>query len=354
MLRALTLALLVLHGAAAADASGTGFFVSADGLLVTNNHVIDGAARLNVQMADGSVRHAVPLVVDRSNDLAVLQVQGVQRQPFLQVRHSNTVLRGTEVFTIGFPLVSIQGSEPKVTHGIVSSLSGLADDPTMFQVSVPLQAGNSGGPLLALDGFVVGVVTAKLDAFKVQRATGDVPQNVNYAVKSAYLLELFGSRAVSGRVRHQAGPASPSSLSDVVRRAEPAVVLVRATVERAPEKVAAASLPGAPGQIESPAPETEPLDSYQFHGISFRLLDAYLEVRSVPPRSNSLQSTLRTGDRLLECVKYPAARIYRVDDIGKCRADFEVNKEKAGDMYILKVLRLGEPMVASIIVKKRF
>lgn len=82
--------------------------------------------------------------------------------------------------------------------------------------------------------------------------------------------------------------------------------------------------------------------------------DANPEVRSVPPRSESLQSTLRPGDRVLECAKRPADRIRRVDDINRCRADFKLGKEKAGDVYMLKVRRLGEPTIASIIVKRGF
>ncbi len=303
----LALCLVTLHRVAFADAIGTGFFVSADGLLVTNNHVIADANELRVQMRDGSERLAHPVVVDRSNDLAVLKVKGVQGQAFLQVRHSRTVVTGTEVFTIGFPLVSIQGSEPKITHGIVSSLSGLADDPTTYQISVPLQAGNSGGPLVALDGSVVGVVTAKLDVAKVQRVTGDVPQNVNYALKSAYLLELFGSRSVAGRVR-PSGTLGPSlHLAEVVKRTEPAVARVLA-LGGTKDSAVASSHSASPSPSEQPPQLQENGEAHEFSEVKFAIRDAYLEVLSLPRRTEVVKTTLKPGDRSQFQFRYESER----------------------------------------------
>lgn len=328
-----------------ANSSGTGFFISTDGLLVTNFHVIEGATEIRVKMPNGEFRPASSITIDRANDLAILQVQDIKHQAHLILRHSAAMARGADVFTVGFPLVSIQGAEPKVTNGIVSSLTGFADEPTMFQVSVPLQAGNSGGPLVAMDGSVVGVVSAKLDAIKVQRATGDIPQNVSYAIKSAYLLEMLSARAIVGRVRTASGPLLPLVLADAVRKVEPAVVLILASSQGGASAVPAAP---APPPSEAPPPASKARANI-FGGVSFELVDGYLEVSSVARRTEKFRTTLRLGDRLLECATYARPRIYAVDDIKNCQGTQSPVKVSA-DTYMIKVLRLGEQIVASIIL----
>ena len=100
---------------------------------------------------------------------------------------------GEQVFTVGYPHPDMMGAEAKLTQGIVNARTGLGGDPRMYQISVPMQAGNSGGPLLNMNGEVVGVVVAKMSAVKVFEWTGDLPQNVNYAVKAGYVRMLLSS-----------------------------------------------------------------------------------------------------------------------------------------------------------------
>jgi S1-C subfamily serine protease len=98
---------------------------------------------------------------------------------------------GERVVAIGFPLADFMGSKAKLTSGDVSSLSGIADDPRAFQVSAPIQPGNSGGPLLNSSGQAVGIVTAKLNWLSVAKASGAIPEGVAYAVKVAYLRPML-------------------------------------------------------------------------------------------------------------------------------------------------------------------
>jgi S1-C subfamily serine protease len=95
------------------------------------------------------------------------------------------------VFALGFPLTNIQGQEQKATFGHVNALSGIKGDIRLFQVDVPIQPGNSGGPLLTAEGLVVGVVTATLNPLFTLKSAGAIPQGVNYAVKSDYILPLL-------------------------------------------------------------------------------------------------------------------------------------------------------------------
>ena len=131
---------------------------------------------------------------------------------------------GQGVATIGFPNVGIQGFSPKLTRGEISSLNGIGDDPRSWQISAPVQHGNSGGPLLDENGNLIGVVLAKL-GLKATEATGDIPQNVGYAVKSAYALALLEPYLESSAPEPNA-PGRKPSFEDMVARAQQSVVLI--------------------------------------------------------------------------------------------------------------------------------
>jgi S1-C subfamily serine protease len=167
---------------------GSGFFITQDGYFLTNFHVVKDATKIEVKYK-GHIHPAQVVEVDKSNDVAVIKVAGRGFQP-LTLSHKDSADLGDEVFTIGFPNIEMQGVEPKYTDGKISSLAGMQDDPSEYQISVPVQPGNSGGPLCDVNGEVVGIVVARLDDLAMMRISGVVPQNVNYAVKSAPALRL--------------------------------------------------------------------------------------------------------------------------------------------------------------------
>src|SRR5690606_3977117 len=111
----------------------------------------------------------------------------------VKLRTSGGIPIGAEVCTVGFPNVFLQGTAPKASKGIINSLKGRQDDPRYFQISAEINPGSSGGALVNVQGEVVGVVTALLDAAVSASVTGALPQNVNYAVKSSYLITLLES-----------------------------------------------------------------------------------------------------------------------------------------------------------------
>jgi len=170
--------------------TGSGFFITTNGYFVTNYHVIKSADKIGLRDVHGKTYEAIIVKVDANNDLALLKVKGT-RFSALPVINSQTVKRGTHVITVGFPNIDIQGKEPKLSEGIVSALSGIQDEPTVFQISVPIQQGNSGGPMVNMDGNVVGIIASKLSALYMLKNRGSVPENVNYAIKSNYLNELI-------------------------------------------------------------------------------------------------------------------------------------------------------------------
>jgi S1-C subfamily serine protease len=210
--------------AARAPRSGTAFFVASGGKLVTNHHVVSGAQKIEVLLNEQETFEARLLHDDPINDLAILEVDAVR--PPLRLRSEHGLGKGDEVFTLGFPVPSLQGSESKATFGHVNALSGIAGDERYVQIDVPTQPGNSGGPLFNQRGEVVGVVTATLDPRQTITTAGYIPQNVNYALKAevvyAMLRENLPSAPAPTHVRHGATPL----IQELVARAEGSVVMV--------------------------------------------------------------------------------------------------------------------------------
>jgi TPR repeat protein len=201
--------------------SGTGVFVTADGLILTAAHVVEGTFSIRIQTSQG-VKPGRLVKVDTKNDLALIKCEG-SFQP-VPVKESRVVKLGQAVFTIGFPNVELQGVSPKMTRGEISSLAGLQDDPRHWQISVPVQPGNSGGPLFDEAGNVIGVIVAKLNAIKAAKFTGDLSQNVNYAVKSAPALKLLAPYSEKLARERQVNPSD--KVETVVEQCRESVVLI--------------------------------------------------------------------------------------------------------------------------------
>jgi TPR repeat protein len=170
--------------------SGTGFFVTSDGYLLTAAHVVAKGNNARV-LVSGKTLSAKVVRIDEGNDLALLKVSGTFTA--LPLKSSTAVKLGMETFTIGFPNIQLQGASPKLTKGSVSGLNGIKDDPTRFQISVTVQPGNSGGPLVDFSGSVIGVLAARLNDIATANQTGMLPQNVNYAIKADYAFPLLNA-----------------------------------------------------------------------------------------------------------------------------------------------------------------
>lgn len=172
----------------AAQSSGTAFVV-APGLLVTNHHVIEGCGAIEVIASDGR-RPATVVDSVQQIDLALLRVYGL-RGGVAPLRTLSPALLGESATVFGFPLGGALSSTGNFTTGVVSSLRGLRDAAGEIQITAPVQPGNSGGPVLDRAGAVIGVVQSKLDALRAVRATGDIPQNVNFAVSLDVLADFL-------------------------------------------------------------------------------------------------------------------------------------------------------------------
>jgi S1-C subfamily serine protease len=204
---------------AAETGYGTGFFVSPAGQLVTSYHVVDGARAIYVQTADGT---RYPAKVTRSSAATDLAVLEVNHRPlkYLSFGAVNAAKPGDRVFTIGFPVMEVLGAEPKFTDGVISSLSGVGNEAAFAQISVPVQPGNSGGPLVNEKGEVVGVIAATAAVHEFIKSVGTFPQNIGWAVRGEYVLPLL-----------KMGPAatrkSRDDAIDAVRRSVALVLVER-------------------------------------------------------------------------------------------------------------------------------
>lgn len=167
----------------ALQGSGTAFFVSEQGHLITNAHVIEGCETLKI---DG--RPVSLLAADESFDLALIKAAPQEAGVVAKFAPRPAGLNA-DITVAGYPLAGLL-SGLNVTRGSVSSLKGLGGDAIRMQISAPVQPGNSGGPAVDAAGRVVGVVVSKLDAKLVADATGDIPQNVNFAVRGE-IAKLF-------------------------------------------------------------------------------------------------------------------------------------------------------------------
>jgi S1-C subfamily serine protease len=197
---------------------GTGFFVTADGYLLTNNHVVAGCSSV-------AMRNGTPLeLVGRSPsvDLALLKANAAPTT-FATFRSGPSPRRGDSVVAFGFPLVDILSSEGNVSAGIVSATAGLQDDVRYIQVSSPLQPGNSGGPLLDTSGHVIGVIVAKLDAVKITQITGDIPQNVNFAVHWAEVRAFLDEQGIQYRKSPSERAMTTANIAAVATRMSVAI-----------------------------------------------------------------------------------------------------------------------------------
>ncbi len=201
------------------EGTGTGFFIT-NNLVATSYHVIEGAKKITVTH---DKQNAIATIVakDVKNDVAILKVEGMEQviEP-LPLGDPRKAKLGQAVSTVGFPMPNLMGVSPKAGEGIINSLTGIQDDIRSFQVSIPIQPGNSGGPLLNESGQVIGIISSKLNELYAINYKGTIMQNVNYAVKISYLMN-----AAPISIQY-ANNTVVLSTQEVIRRAENAVVFV--------------------------------------------------------------------------------------------------------------------------------
>lgn len=166
--------------------SGTGFFLSKDGYIITNYHVIENAQTIKVSGINDDTKNSYTARVeisDKQNDLAILKITDDSFRPLTDIPYAfkyTTSSVGENCFVLGYPLISTMGLDIKLTNGIISSKTGFEGNIAEYQMSAPIQPGNSGGPLFDKNGYIIGIVCAK------HREA----ENAGYAIKASYIRNL--------------------------------------------------------------------------------------------------------------------------------------------------------------------
>ncbi|HEV2504788.1 MAG TPA: trypsin-like peptidase domain-containing protein [Mesorhizobium sp.] len=213
-------AVSVVH-ADEATGSGTGFAVTKDGWLLTNAHVIDGCERIE---ANGKTISTDPRV-DSINDLALIKLQlSEPARPFV-FRQSPTRL-GEDIVAIGYPLMGLLSDSIKVTTGNVNSLAGLRNDTRYIQISTPIQPGNSGGPIIDRDGYLLGITTATFSK-KTADELGITAQNINFALKASVADLFLQSQNIVGESANKPADQPALSTADLTAKMATSVFQIR-------------------------------------------------------------------------------------------------------------------------------
>lgn len=179
------------------SSQGSGFFINHNGLIVTNHHVIENFNFLNIQTTSQGNFKAVVILKDKENDIALLKpVQDFSSTHWFSMRNNHPVI-GNKINVIGYPLSQVLGTDVRITQGIISSERGIKGDGTRFQISAPVQPGNSGGPILDENFRVIGIATSRLSDKYMFQYLDIIPQNVNFGVKSMKIFDLLNRNNIN-------------------------------------------------------------------------------------------------------------------------------------------------------------
>ncbi len=205
---------------------GTAWPIAA-GYAVTNHHVVNGKQEVTLVNRAGNKITANVIASDQEHDIAFLKVNNPHElPPALPFTQRNPSL-GASVFTIGFPRIDVMGKTPKLSQGIISGVNGLRDDPTSYQISVPIQPGNSGGPLLNMRGEVVGMITAMLGSVTGENGEAQPIPNINYALKVDIIREFLARVPRPTPDIHELSPVD-SGLERLAAKIQDSVMIVMA------------------------------------------------------------------------------------------------------------------------------
>ena len=226
------------------SSSGSGFFISKLGHIITNQHVINKCSRITVGDRIDKQVPAELLETDKRNDLALLKTTSLklasaETKSLIQklsieivplatggLMRGNDVKLGEDVLVAGFPYGDIFSKNIKVTKGIVSSTTGIKDNSGQFQLDAAVQPGNSGGPIYDKYGNIVGVVVAQLNKFKMAKAIGSLPENVNFGIKAS-TVKQFLNESIPTRWSERTKEISTTKLSEIAKKQTVMVVCHR-------------------------------------------------------------------------------------------------------------------------------
>lgn len=247
--------------------SGTGFAVTADGWLMTNAHVVHCCERVEVK----GMGVAADPRVDETNDLALIRIPSGDGLTPIVFRRAPVRL-GEDIVAIGYPLADILSDSVKITTGNVNALAGLRNDTRYIQISTPIQPGNSGGPVVDREGFLLGITTATFSK-KTADEIGITAQNINFAIRASVADLFMQSQSLTGSSGERAPDAQPVATADLSEKITPSVFQILCYGK--PEVQASTKVESAPASLPTPAHiSTELVNArgYDAIGFDYRML----------------------------------------------------------------------------------
>jgi S1-C subfamily serine protease len=196
--------------------SGSGIVVTTNGHILTNFHVINGCGSFGVRVVGDDERPATLLARDAQNDLALLKAS--TPYPDVATLRVEPPRLAEPVLVFGFPLSGMLASSGNVTLGNVSALTGIRDDSRDVQITAAVQPGNSGGPVVDGSGLLLGVVQSKLDVIRAASVTGDIAQNVNFAIRASLAVSFLGANGVEPAFERRRPPVAADDISDHLQK----------------------------------------------------------------------------------------------------------------------------------------
>ena len=218
------------------SSSGSGFFISKLGHIITNQHVVNKCKKITIGDHIDKQVPAKLLETDSVNDLALLrttnikmasaETQSLLRKLSIEIvplasgglMRKGEVKGGEDVIVAGFPYGVRFGTDIKVTFGNVNSTKGIGDDSTQFQIQAPVQPGNSGGPIYDRYGNIVGVVVSQLNKFKLAKSIGSLPENVNFGIKASTVRQFLNTSGVITNYSKRTKPVSNEKMFELASK----------------------------------------------------------------------------------------------------------------------------------------
>tara|TARA_Y100000588_G_C14257682_1_gene926249 strand:- start:1162 stop:2649 length:1488 start_codon:yes stop_codon:yes gene_type:complete len=170
--------------------TGTGFFISTEGHLLTSHHLIAQGRRIEVRIKTGNYS-AELIKTDPANDIALLKIKAQTTPLYLNSQKRPEI--GQSVFTIGFPNRRNLGAASTYTAGKVSSLFGLKNDPRLLQLSAPIQPGNLGGALVDEHGTTIGIINFSMEYRKPNKLAENLNLNIKHALKATHIKQFLAT-----------------------------------------------------------------------------------------------------------------------------------------------------------------
>ena len=197
--------------------SGSGFFVTDQGHVVSNEHVVGVCKKVKAYEAGKEIYLDI-LATDSVNDIGLVKGEFKNKQ-YLNIKTDGAEL-GEDIIAFGYPLSQTLSDSVKLTKGIVSSLTGLGNNISQIQIDAAIQPGNSGGPVVNMNGQVVGIASAGLSKLYMAKEANYIPENVNFAVASQTLTAFLKAH----KIKITSGPTRIYSTKELAKIGEPATI----------------------------------------------------------------------------------------------------------------------------------